>query len=962
MNGSWTARVSDFRHAPKVLGAACFAIFLGHFSNSPAQAADECGIVIPGGTVTCNGDGLPASDVDPYANGISYVFGGITLNVNGAANTINSGANIGIEVRGADANDIIIDTSDATPVAITTTGATAAGIYSIQSGTGAHRTTSAGDITTAGFQGFGVYAGTWQNANTQALSIDFTGGTITTTGDRAYGLYGVSSGTGSVSVTSSGNIETHQLSYGMFGHALNTANTSTLTLNMSAGSITTNGDHGRGVYGRHDGLGAINITSSGAITTFGDFAYGILGYGNNIGNSSAMRIDMAGGAIRAHGVNAHGIFAVHTGTGNVDITVDGDVRGGRGGSAGISVRTAGALPNAIMIGAGGSVSALSDNAISSIPTGTGGTNVTNDGSVTGYITFGDQNDTFTNNSPNSFNFRNFADTNGDFVRDTENIAVNDFGAGTDTFTNTSSGTLRLVTVHNPNAVGAIAANPNAPTAWNTSGVVPYFAPGSAAVPNTVFGVEQGHFVNLETFDNAGAIIMQDALTGGTGPVAGDVLVITGAATAGTNGGGVFRSNGGSLHLDTVLNDGVVDTSDILVVDSATTGSGATQVFIANAGGAGAETGDGPTDGILVVQVLGASSGNAFALGAPVAAGTYAYDLVQADGQNWYLQSYLRTYMFGYGALPIAMREEIETFVQRVGGEGRLLKADGSVSQDGSGFWMRAAGSRTTADVSANMADLSGAQAYELDRRSYQMGAVGELTRLKGGQVFGGLFFQARQSSMDVSDPTNTRGSKIELDGYGGGATLTWQGAGGTYVDFVGRASRYDASVVSQDVAVAATNSLDGYSVSVSAEAGFNIPVNSFLRLTPQAQIVWQHAYLEEFEDSQGVRIGWDNLSGGRGRLGLAIETGRQPLPEDAGDVNVYAVGNIIREFGELGSATADDLAVAYDVGRDSWEASLGLKYEAGMQTSIYGEASIAGELGGDDYQRTTLSIGARHRF
>ena len=115
--------------------------------------------------------------------------------------------------------------------------------------------------------------------------------------------------------------------------------------------------------------------------------------------------------------------------------------------------------------------------------------------------------------------------------------------------------------------------------------------------------------NLETFNHAGAIIMQDALAGGTGPVAGDVLQITG----GVDGPANFVSNGGTLAVDTVLNEGgAASLSDVLMLDMATLGTGATTLSIANAGGLGAQTVD---NGILIVDVAdpAASAAGAFAL-------------------------------------------------------------------------------------------------------------------------------------------------------------------------------------------------------------------------------------------------------------------------------------------------------------------------------------------------------------
>ena len=93
-----------------------------------------------------------------------------------------------------------------------------------------------------------------------------------------------------------------------------------------------------------------------------------------------------------------------------------------------------------------------------------------------------------------------------------------------------------------------------------------------------------------------------------------MLLISGGHTPGANGGGTFVSNGGTLKLDTVLNEGgAASRSDVLVVDGTSVGpGGATNMSIRNAGGTGALT---VGNGILVVQVLdpSRSAAGAFAL-------------------------------------------------------------------------------------------------------------------------------------------------------------------------------------------------------------------------------------------------------------------------------------------------------------------------------------------------------------
>ena len=67
-----------------------------------------------------------------------------------------------------------------------------------------------------------------------------------------------------------------------------------------------------------------------------------------------------------------------------------------------------------------------------------------------------------------------------------------------------------------------------------------------------------------------------------------MLVITGARAAGVPGTGTFISNGGTLRLDTVLNEGGAAThSDTLVVDGTSVGAGAQQAWQSATPAAGA---------------------------------------------------------------------------------------------------------------------------------------------------------------------------------------------------------------------------------------------------------------------------------------------------------------------------------------------------------------------------------------
>jgi hypothetical protein len=98
----------------------------------------------------------------------------------------------------------------------------------------------------------------------------------------------------------------------------------------------------------------------------------------------------------------------------------------------------------------GTIGALSDRAVVELDRyGIGAAEpltIINNGTITGCIQLGAGNATFRNLTPNSFDLRNFADTNGDGTPDTKSVAISDFGAGTDVFSNEADGVVRLAPV------------------------------------------------------------------------------------------------------------------------------------------------------------------------------------------------------------------------------------------------------------------------------------------------------------------------------------------------------------------------------------------------------------------------------------------------------------------------------------------------------------------------------------
>ena len=182
-------------------------------------------------------------------------------------------------------------------------------------------------ISTTAIQQAGNGVFTWKDgpAGTGDIKIDFTNGSITTTGDTAAGIGAWHYGTGDIVIY----VRKSTLKTG--GHGIDAASWGfgDVTIDVRDSSITSSLDSGKGVFGQvGNGLGsgsagdlAIDIRDT-HIKTSGEFAHGVDGLIQSpvAGN---LRIRIEGGSIATSGGGAVGIEAAHAGTGDIDVQVVG---------------------------------------------------------------------------------------------------------------------------------------------------------------------------------------------------------------------------------------------------------------------------------------------------------------------------------------------------------------------------------------------------------------------------------------------------------------------------------------------------------------------------------------------------------------------------------------------------------------------------------------------------------------
>ena len=191
------------------------------------------------------------------------------------------------------------------------------------------------DLTTTGDQADGIQ--TWfqssDNTHSGDILVDVRGGSITTKGAAASGLYSFHDGAGNIDIDVR-NLEiktenTGNSNRGIFGWHKGDGDIDIDVLGGS--SITTAGTASYGIYGLHQGDGDIDIavqdatitTESTDLGSYDDtFSLGIYAYHLGTGD---IDIDLLGGSVTTKGVYSYGVYGRHSGAGDIAIdTRDGN--------------------------------------------------------------------------------------------------------------------------------------------------------------------------------------------------------------------------------------------------------------------------------------------------------------------------------------------------------------------------------------------------------------------------------------------------------------------------------------------------------------------------------------------------------------------------------------------------------------------------------------------------------------
>jgi len=905
-----------------------------------------------GTNVTLNNTNIVQTGTNIFSvwisNGSNLTMSGGSLTVSG-----NGGGAGGVLVQGTDAFNPTTANVNGTRIEI---AADTSSSPALQVDGNAHVTLNQANLITRGQSSYAA----WQtsNAATTTLTdttihtygnngsgivdsaglINVNGGSITTEGSRAHGLYADDSMTGGAShaILNANNVNVTTHGSGAYGAVARAGS----AMSVTGGSITTNGDGAAAVLANGMGVNSTQLTLDGTqILTTGTATHGIHA-------TNAAQLDAHNVNIRTTGSGSYGVYVANDPTVILNnVAVQSDVGGGIAAVAATTGISKTINANRLQ------VQALQGEAISSMG-----------GSVDLNI-------------------------NGGYLDGATLIHVADNVI--DPATTIAAGTtnLNVSNTYLNGTVGAIVdsgtLNLNLAQSSSLNGDINVTGPAATANLDLLTGSQftgAAHGVNQINIDASSNWQLTGDSTVNTTTNAGTVAFAAsnGFKTLSTRD---YVGHNGTMVMNTQLGDDH-SASDKLVIDGGHA-SGTTTLMVNNAGGTGAQT----NNGILLVDAVngGTTDATAFKLGNDVRAGAYDYRLFRSglsadQADNWYLRSTFdnpvhpgdedilppeKLHIYGpelsvYGAVaPTASRlgqATLGTLHERAG-EQENLRADSTSSDKNTvltGAWGRMFGqsyqdryvSIVSPETKTTIAGFQiGADLYRHQRDDGQRDHAGVYFAIGNAAAKVTGTVTNAEATAYVTQRTGT----INLTGVSGGAYWTHYGTSGWYTDAVLQATSYRGTASSNRTSIG----LDGSGLIASLDGGYPFQIGNGLNglsLEPQAQIMYQHIRLDNTAD-QFSSIGLGSGSSLLVRLGARLQLTRKDgdtLLQPYTRLNFWSTlanGRNTVDYGGIDQ-------IETKAGGNWTQVGIGMTAKLNQQTSLYGGLDGLFRMGSKEQSHT----------
>lgn len=859
------------------------------------------------------------------------------------------------------------------------------GITLIKKGYGQTSVRNEGDLAIRGNFSHGIYL----DVAGGNIYVDSSQGSILTSGETSHGIFvnNTSSSQDILSVTNSSDITTIGARTGSNNSsaAIRVSQRGDGSINLTnTGNILTKGIEARNIYVNAAGKADISLLNTGKLVAENSTAIGVYSQGNisleNRGDILAKNIANINGEVSAHGiegVSTNGDVTIQHLAG--DIIVENNSQSLK--SHGITAWGDGS-PNSlrsahVIVGNGANIDATyADSGIFLATVKDGLVNIAQNSSIKGGDGAGIQ-----------FNIDNNGDSiytiqNAGFIESKNDRAINVDGSNAISELNLgNSGTLQgyvstnnktalnlqntgefLVRNHD-NQVKKVSISQFNHGVIDNSGMIQLmdsnlvnsdtsgeYTP-NGAMSSINKGIQHGQFLGVKEFKHSGVLDLV-----GSG-ISGNVMVISGSNTAGTNGNGIFVTNGGTLKLATTLNKGDIDSrSDMLVVDNIKKGNAATKIDII----IGSNSQDEKTiaDGIQVVQTLGAQEKGVFELLHPVTYGRYEYLLFDDNAagveNGYYLRNKLKD---PPGPIIAPPNPVIGVYLGNQYAAANMFNQNILDRRDN----VRAPDQTVWGRVQYNELKtnhINNTQKLKIENTLIQLG-IDLYQDHEKGQIAG---VYAGYGKSDVTNISRLTGTKAEgsVDGFQLGAYYSWmpQENQGPYVDVWGHYATYRNKLHGKTQR-GLEKKYDGYGFAVSAEAGYGFVIDesSYTKwvLEPHAQVTYNHINMDDFTDHNNTRFSNNKGKGFDIRLGARFygyhpdDNGVLPFVElnwlhNGMDNAVYVNGH------------KEDSRIGRNVG----ELKLGLKGNLSKESSVFAHVGL--EKGSNKYQRTKFQIGFNYNW
>jgi fibronectin-binding autotransporter adhesin len=260
-------------------------------------------------------------------------------------------------------------------------------------------------------------------------------------------------------------------------------------------------------------------------------------------------------------------------------------------------------------------------------------------------------------------------------------------------------------------------------------------------------------------------------------------------------------------------------------------------------------------------------------------------------------------------------------------------------------WTRIEGARRHVE-----GDSTTGMSYDSGRYLLQLGIDGLLASNEAGALVGGINAQYGRTTADITSDLGNGENATES--FGLGATLTWYGSDGIYLDGQATLAHLSSNLSSATVGQLVDGN-SGFGYAFSLEAGRKLAVGGNWSVTPQVQLAYSSVDFDDFTDPFGANVSLTRGDSLKGRIGIALN-------HDAVDAqnssHAYAIANLTYEFLDGTAVDVGGTSVAFKP--DSFGAELGLggsyrwgggKYalsgEALASTSLEGSMGFRGTLG-----------------